>query len=92
MTPRPFYILFRVLEMFVSLVSRAWNAFVLGGSTYQTTSARCYIENWPRGEAFINAIFFFQHNPRHCQWAWEREVKEAKKTLERASVPRKRRP
>jgi len=37
--PRPFYILFRVVEMFVSLVSRACNAFVLSGSTYQTTSS-----------------------------------------------------
>ena len=83
--PRPFYILFRVGEMMVSLLSRFINAAFLGGSTHQTTSSRCYIEDWPRGEAFVNALFFFQHNPRHCQWAWEREVAEAKKTLRRAS-------
>jgi len=83
--PRPFYVLFRVGEMAISLLSRFINAAFLGGSTHQTTSSRCYIEDWPRGEAFVNALFFFQHNPRHCQWAWEREVAEAKKTLRRAS-------
>jgi len=30
----------------------------------------------------INAIFFWQDD--HCEWAWRREVEEARKTLERA--------
>ena len=82
MSYRPFYILYRVFEMLVSLVSRFLNATFFGGSTHQTLSARCYIEPLPRTGEFVNALFFWQDN--HIKWAWEREVKEAKKTLERA--------
>lgn len=81
--PRPLYIAYRVGEMAVSLVSRFINAAFLGGSTHQTTSARCHVENWRRGKAFINALFFWQED--HCRWAWQREVEEARKTLRRAA-------
>lgn len=80
--PRPLYVFFRVGEMSVSLFSRFINAAFLRGSTYQTTSARCYIEQWEAAQKFIDALFFWQDN--HCKWAWEREVQEAMKTLERA--------
>jgi len=80
--PRPAYIAYRVFEMAVSLLSRFINAAILGGSTHQTTSARCHIEPWPRGGRFINALFFWQEG--HCAWAWEREIEAARKTLELA--------
>lgn len=80
--PRGLYILYRVAEMLVSLVSRFINAAVFGGSTHQTLSARAYIEPWPRLHRIINAVFFWQDD--HCRWAWENEVEEARKTLARA--------
>lgn len=85
--PRPLYIAYRVAEMLVSIISRTYNAVILylitgSGSTHQTTSARCYIEHLPLHRAVINAIFFWQDD--HCEWAWRREVEEARKTLERA--------
>lgn len=80
--PRPLYIAYRVAEMAVSLFSRFINAAFFGGSTHQTTSARAHIEPWPRRKRFINAIFFWQDD--HCEWAWLREVEEARKALERA--------
>lgn len=87
--PRPLYIAYRVAEMAVSLVSRAYNATVLylltgSGSTHQTTSARCHIDDLPKHRAVVNAIFFFQDD--HCEWAWHREVEQAKKTLQRAGA------
>jgi hypothetical protein len=82
MTPRPLYIVYRVLEMLVSLVSRFLNATFFGGSTHQTLSARSYIEPLPRTGEFINALFFWQDN--HIKWAWEREVAEAERTLKRS--------
>lgn len=83
--PRPIYIAFRIAEMLVGLLSRAFNAIFLGGSTHQTTSARAHIETgkgWRRGRRIINAVFFWQED--HCAWEWEREVVNARKTLERA--------
>jgi len=80
--PRPLYILYRLAEMLVSILSRIINAVFFGGSTHQTTSARAHIEPWPRRKRIINALFFWQAD--HCKWAWEREVEEARKTLERA--------
>lgn len=82
--PRPLYIAYRVAEMAVSLFSRFINAAIFNGSTHQTTSARAFIEPWPRRARIINAIFFWQDN--HCRWAWEREVEAARKTLERAKT------
>lgn len=81
---RPLYIAYRVGEMAVSLVSRFINAAFLGGSTHQTTSARCHIEPWPRGKRIVNTLFFWQDD--HCKWAWEREVEVARKTLQRAEA------
>lgn len=81
---RPLYIAYRVAEMAVSLFSRFINAAFFGGSTHQTTSARAYIEPWPMRQRFINALFFWQDN--HCQRAWQREVENARKTLDRAKT------
>lgn len=81
--PRPLYIVYRILEMAVSLVSRAYNAIFLKGSTHQTTSARSYIEPLPKHQKVINALFFWQRNPHHCERAWNRDVERAQKTLER---------
>lgn len=82
--PRAVYILYRVAEMLVSLMSRFINATLFGGSTHQTTSARAHIEPWPIRRRIINAVFFWQDD--HCLWAWEREVEAARKTLDRATI------
>ena len=76
------YIIHRFFEMLVSIISRTFNALVLGGSTHQTTSARMYIENWPRGQKIINAVFFWEED--HCRRAWDLEVYHARRTLEMA--------
>lgn len=76
------HIAYRVVEMLVGVASRLFNAAILGGSTHQTTSARAHIEPMPRLRLFINALIFWQDD--HCRWAWEQEVKEARKTLDRA--------
>ena len=81
---RALYILFRFAEMSVSIVSRTFNAAVLGGSTHQTTSARMHIEQWPRGRRIINALFWWEAD--HCARAWEIEVYHAKRTLEKAEI------
>ena len=83
--PRPLYIVYRIAEMLVGLLSRAINAGLLGGSTFQTTSARAHIETspaWRRGRRFINALFFWQDD--HCAAEWRREIDNAIKTLKRA--------
>lgn len=83
--PRPLYIAYRIAEMLVSLISRAINAGLLGGSTHQTTSARAHIETtskWRVIRAGINGLFFWQQD--HCRWAWDQEVDHARKTLQRA--------
>jgi len=82
---RPLYIGYRIADMVVSLVSRAVNAGLLGGSTYQTTSARAHIETtqkWRLIRRAINSLFFWQQD--HCKWAWDTEVDNAHKTLQRA--------
>lgn len=81
---RLLYILYRVAEMFISLLSRFINAAFFGGSTHQTTSARAYVEGWSARRKLINALFFWEKD--HCKKAWEREVEEARKTLKRAKV------
>lgn len=83
--PRPLYIAYRIAEMLVSLISRAINAGLLGGSTHQTTSARAHIEvslKWRLIRRLINGLFFWQRD--HCRWAWGQEVDHAHKTLQRA--------
>lgn len=78
------YILFRIANDLVSLLSRAINAFLFGGSTAQTLSARSHLEAaassvWDRRRRFINALFWWQ--PDHCRWAWETEVERARYVL-----------
>jgi len=84
MFKRPLYILYRVGEMLVSLFSRFVNAAFLCGSTHQTTSARAHVEDWEKMRKLINAVFFLQED--HCKKAWEDEVAEAKRTLEKANI------
>lgn len=82
---RLLYVIYRVGEMLVGILSRTLNAALLGGSTHQTTSARAHIETskaWQRGRKVINALFFWQDD--HCKIEWEREVTNAYKTLARA--------
>jgi len=81
---RVLYIFYRVGTDIVSLISRFLNAFLFGGSTSQTLSARSYLEGhkcsrWRKIGRAINYIFFWQDN--HIEWAWQEEVKRAKKTL-----------
>ena len=83
--PRPLYILARIAEMAVSLTSRAINAALLGGSTYQTTSARAHLETgrgWRVLRRVINGLFFWQAD--HCAYAWQVEITNARKTLQLA--------
>lgn len=85
MMPRALYILYRVAEMIVSLLSRFLNAALFGGSTHQTLSARAHVEwgrKWGVLRITINTIFFWQAD--HCKWAWQQEVEGAQKTLARA--------
>lgn len=79
---RACHVAYRVFEMLVSVGSRFVNAAFLGGSTHQTTSARAHIEPMPKARRVINAVFFWQED--HCEWAWDQEVKEARRTLSRA--------
>lgn len=81
--PRPVYVVYRVAEMLISLVSRFLNA-CRGGSTHQTLSAAAYIEPIPRLRVFIDALFFLRKG--HCRRAWKKEVAEAKRTLAIAKV------
>jgi hypothetical protein len=86
MRSRLCYVAYRVAEDLVSLVSRAINAFVCGGSTAQTLSARSYLEGrtsarWRRVGRVINALFFWEDN--HIRDAWEREVARARHVLRR---------
>jgi hypothetical protein len=80
------YILFRIAADLVSLASRAFNAFVLNGSTAQTTSARAHLDaptsrKFSRIRRAINAVFFWQDD--HCKHAWELEVERARYVLSR---------
>ncbi len=84
--PRPIYATLRLAEMLIQSVSRFANAAFLGGSTYQTISARAYITDtpaWTRARRVIDAVFFFQ--PDHCQKAWLAEIHHAHMALAHAS-------
>lgn len=81
---RPVYIAWRLIESLGQTATRLFNAIVLGGSTRQSTSARMYIEKWPKGEARIDAFFkFFTGKGGHCRQSWEAEVNDALYTLRR---------
>ena len=85
--PRPLYVALRLIIMLVSVGSRFLNAAFLGGSTYQTTSARAHLEQGRAWRAFrrvINALFFWEDD--HCRAAWESEIYHARKTLDRAGA------
>ena len=83
---RVLYILRRLANDLVSLLSRGINAIVFNGSTAQTLSSRAYIDGrnslyWRRIGRVINALFFWQEN--HVKLAWESEVERARYTLQR---------
>lgn len=84
--PRPVYIAWRTIEMVGQIVSRLVNAIVFQGSTRQTVSARAHIEQWPRGRVWINAAFGIFGVEDHCGGAWNSEVSDAIKTLQRNDV------
>lgn len=85
MTPtRALYILKRIAIDLGSLGSRALNAFLFGGSTAQTTSARAYIEarhdpRWARRRDLIDRICFWEDD--HCARSWRLEVERAEYVL-----------
>jgi hypothetical protein len=84
---RPIYVIVRLATMIISAVSRFLNALFYNGSTYQTLSARSYIDGktsakWAKRRNFIDLIFWFE--PAHCEQAWLNEIAEARKTLSRA--------
>ena len=86
---RAAYILLRFAEMVISSNSRLFNAAVFGGSTYQTVSARAYIDGrtnakWARRRNRIDRVFWFDAD--HCKAAWQNEVDAARKTLDRAGA------
>ncbi len=81
---RSTYIAWRAASDMVSLLSRAMNAFLFGGSTAQTTSARAHLEApgsvvWARRRRWINRLFFWQAD--HCADAFQAEVVRARYVL-----------
>lgn len=91
MTPtRALYILGRIAIDIGSLASRALNAFVFGGSTAQTTSARAHMEaphdpRWARRRDTIDRLCFWE--PNHCARSWLLEVERAEYVLSRLGEP-----
>jgi hypothetical protein len=89
--PRPVYILIRLGESTLSVVSRFCNATLFGGSTYQSVSARAWIDGqvdpvWLKRRQLIDAFFRFFGQEDHCQKYWMGEVEAARKTLIRAGI------
>ena len=89
--PRPIYIIIRLGEATLSVLSRFANAMIFGGSTYQSVSARAWVDGftdpvWLRRRQRIDAVFriFGQHD--HCHKYWMGEVEAARKTLIRAGA------
>jgi hypothetical protein len=88
--PRPVYILIRLAETTLSVVSRFGNATFFGGSTYQSISARAWIDGetdpvWLRRRRFIDAAFrVLIRQEDHCLKYYQAEVEAAQKTLARA--------
>lgn len=91
---RLLYISKRVLSSIGSLASQTANALFLEGSTYQSVSARSYVEShydpvWEERRNTIDTAFryipVFGSND-HCKEAWQFEVDRAKKTLLRNHI------
>ena len=77
--------LYMLAKALASLVSRAGNVVLLGGSPDQTISSRTYIMRnhsraWNKLYHTINTVFFLQED--HCLSAWQFEVDSALRTLE----------
>jgi hypothetical protein len=85
MTPtRALYIARRIAIDLGSLGSRAVNAFLFGGSTAQTTSARAHVEaphsaKWQRRRDLIDRLCFWEDD--HCARSWRLEVERAEYVL-----------
>lgn len=86
-------IAYEALHIIFSLLSRILNSIVFGGSMYQTTSARAYIEGvlnpkpndiWERRMRIINKIVFWE--PDHCEKAWRAEVARAQAVIAKNTV------
>ena len=78
------YILWRVATDVVSLLSRAVNAFLFGGSTAQTLSARAYQDSltsakWARRRRIIDAIFFWDRD--HCRRWYHEDIERMRHAL-----------
>lgn len=71
--PRLLYIIYRVVEMIIQVMSR----FINYASKPQS-------RKWRAIRGTINAIFFVQDD--HCLDAWQAEIAHAEKTLLRAEV------
>lgn len=89
--PRPVYILIRLGESTLSVVSRFCNATFFGGSTYQSVSARAWIDGvhdpvWLKRRRRIDAFFRIFGQADHCHKYWMGEVEAARKTLMRAGA------
>ena len=88
MMRRAGYIARRLGHALLSAVSRFFNAACLGGSTSESVSARAYREPWPRAVRRINAaLWIFERD--HCRKAWDTEVLDVIKTLERNDLLQK---
>ena len=78
-------VLYELGFFLVSLFSRCVNLLVLGGSIYQTTSARVETEvrrgnlNWVSLKTTINKLFFLQED--HCAGARDEELRRAREAL-----------
>jgi hypothetical protein len=88
--PRPVYILIRLGSSTLSVVSRFANATFFGGSTYQSLSARAWIDGqtdpiWLQRRRWIDGGFrLLLGQQDHCQTYYQAEVAAARKTLLRA--------
>lgn len=92
--PRPLYVLLRIAETLLSVGSRGINAFLPGGSTSISVSARAALEEspgWAAARVRIDRLFIVQTlltGKTHCQWALDREADLARKTLAQIETKR----
>lgn len=74
------YIIWRIASDVLTLVSRAFNAIVLRGSTAQTTSSRAHLDpSLAKLRVVVNFVFFLDDD--HCKESWDDEVDRARRTL-----------